>query len=81
MLVPFLAAVWVARQARGHFTANGLAVGLLTALAFVPVLIVAPPPYPLMEAIHGGLKVAGGVLGGGLVGHRRRRRARKQRRA
>lgn len=77
VLIPFLAGVWAARAARGHFTANGLALGLFTALIYLPVLVVAPPPYPGMELIAAGLKILGGTLGGGLVGHRRRRRARK----
>lgn len=80
VFIPFLAGVWVARKAKGHFTANGLAVGMLTALVFLPVLVIAPPPYPGMEMIHAGLKIIGGVLGGGLIGHRRRRRAKKLRR-
>lgn len=81
VLLPLLAGVWVARHARGHFTANGLALGLFAALAFLPVLVVAPPPYPGMELIRGALTIAGGVMGGGLVGHRRRRRAKKLKRS
>lgn len=78
LTVPFLAGVWAARKASAHFTANGTFVGLLTALIFVPVLLVAPPPFPLSEAFDGLLKVIGGALGGGLVGHRTRRGIRRR---
>jgi hypothetical protein len=80
VLIPFVAGAWAARKARGHFTANGVTLGLFTAIAYLPVLLVAPPPYPGMEVIAAALKIVGGALGGGLVGHRRRRRTKKLRR-
>lgn len=76
-----LAGLWVARHARAHFTANGLFVGLFGALIFLPVLIAIQPPYPLMEAINGALKILAGALGGGLMGHRKRRGIRKRARS
>ncbi len=81
VLVMFLAGLWAARKARGHFTANGVFVGLFAALIFLPVLIAIQPPYPGMEAINEALKVLGGALGGGLAGHRKRRGIRKRARA
>lgn len=78
VLVLFLAGLWVARHARGHFTANGFFVGLFAALLFVPVLIAVQTPYPLMSAVDEGLKIVAAALGGGLVGHRKRRGMRKR---
>jgi len=72
-LVMFLAGLWAARRARGHFTANGFFVGLFAALIFLPVLIAIQAPYPGMEAVNALLKIIAGALGGGLVGHRKRR--------
>ena len=69
----FLAGLWAARRARGHFTANGFFVGLFAALIFLPVLIAIQAPYPGMEAVNALLKIIAGALGGGLVGHRKRR--------
>jgi hypothetical protein len=76
VLVPFLGGIWVAQRARAHFTANGTALGVFCALIYLPVLVVAPPPYPLMEAGNGLLKVIGAAMGGGLIGRRARRRSR-----
>ncbi len=78
VLVMFLAGLWAARRARGHFTANGCFVGLFGALLFLRVLIAIQPPYPGMEAVNVGLKIVAGALGGGLVGHRKRRGIRKR---
>jgi hypothetical protein len=78
VLVFLLAGLWVARHARAHFTANGFFVGLFAALLFLPVLIAIQPPYPLMEAINEALKILAGALGGGLMGHRKRRGIRKR---
>ena len=77
-LVMFLAGLWVSRHARAHFTANGLFVGLFAVLLFIPVLIVVPPPYPGMAAINELLKIVAAALGGGLIGHRKRRSIRKR---
>ncbi len=80
-IVMFLAGLWAARKAKAHYTANGLFVGLVAALIFLPVLIAIQPPYPAMEAINALLKLLGGALGGGLVGHRTRRGIRKRMRS
>ena len=77
-LVMFLAGLWVSRHAKAHFTANGLFVGLFAALIFLPVLIAIQPPYPFMEVVNGLLKIVAAALGGGLVGHRKRRGIRKR---
>jgi hypothetical protein len=77
-LIFFLAGLWVARHAKAHFTANGFFVGLFAALIFLPVLIAIQPPYPGMEAVNEGLKVLAAALGGGLMGHRKRRGIRKK---
>lgn len=78
VLVLFLAGLWVARHARGHFTANGFFVGLFAVLLFLPVLIVVQTPYPLISAIDETLKIVAATLGGGLVGHRKRRGVRRR---
>lgn len=78
LLVMFLAGLWVSRHAKAHFTANGLFVGLFAVLLFIPVLIVIQPPYPGMAAVNELLKIVGATLGGGLIGHRKRRGIRKR---
>ncbi len=78
VLVMFLAGLWVGRKAKAHFTANGFFVGLFAALLFLPVLIAIQPPNPYAEAVNEGLKILGGALGGGLVGHRTRRGIRRR---
>ena len=80
-LVMFLAGLWVARHARAHFTANGFFVGLAAALIFLPVLIAIQPPYPGMEVVNETLKIVAAALGGGLMGHRKRRGIRKRARS
>lgn len=77
-LVMFLAGLWVSRHARAHFTTNGLFVGLFAVLLFIPVLIVIQPPYPGMAAFNELLKIVASTLGGGLIGHRKRRGIRKR---
>lgn len=77
-LIMFLAGLWVSRHARAHFTANGLFVGLCAVLIYLPVLIAVQPPYPLMEVANGLLKIVAAALGGGLIGHRKRRGIRKR---
>ena len=77
VLLLFLAGLWVARKARAHYMANGFFTGLLAALVFLPVLIAIQPPYPYAEVINALLKILGGALGGSLIGHRTRRRAKR----
>ena len=61
-ILPFLAALWVARRVESHFALHGLMVGIVAALVYVIVAWGHPEPF-LYKVAHG-LKLLGGLLGG-----------------
>lgn len=71
-VVTFLAAVWVARRLESHFVLHGAITGLTAMLIYLALMAATGSigAQPVVYWVAHGLKVLGGVLGGGFASRR-----------
>ncbi len=67
--LPFIFAVWVGRRVASRFVLHGALVGVVAALIYMALSW--GRPQPLLYKIAHGLKLVGGVAGGGVASRRK----------
>jgi hypothetical protein len=68
-VLPFIFAVWVGRHIDSRFVLHGALVGVVAALIYLG--LAWGQPQPLLYKIAHGLKLVGGMAGGGVASRRR----------
>jgi hypothetical protein len=76
---PFVFALWVCRGATSQFLWNGALVGITAAIVYL--IIAWGHPEPVLYKIAHGLKVLGGLAGGGVASLRKPASARAEQKA